>query len=256
MKILVCVKQVPDQESVGMTATSADWRPADGEGHMSRYDAYALEAALRLREAGKVDRIDALTVGAAGVDPVLRRAIGMGADHGVHICMEHPPLPSPFTIGGLIAAHARQNHYALILCGAVSEDLMQGLVGPIIAGRLGRPCLTAVHGLALMPEGRRLQCEREIEGGRHQTLVLDLPGVVTIQSGPCIPRYPSLSNLLRANAYPLETLAAEALPQVDARQRCVEVRLPAATRRGVVLAGTAAEKADALAAWLRDQGVC
>jgi electron transfer flavoprotein beta subunit len=256
MKILVCVKQVPDLEAMTTDMPSAGWPRADVNGRMNRYDEYALEAALQLREAGMAKHITALTVGAAADQAVLRRAIGMGADHGVHIRSDLPPIPSPFNIGGLIAAYGRNSGYALILCGAMSEDLMQGMVGPVIAGLLDWPCLTAVHALRVGANGRELLCEREIEGGRQQALALDLPGVVSIQSGRQVPRYPSLSNLLKANAYQLETLPADSLRAVDARQHSEDMGLPSTTRRGLILEGVAGDKAQALADWLREQGVC
>jgi electron transfer flavoprotein beta subunit len=223
---------------------------------MNRYDEYALEAALRLRETWGASRIDAVSVGARGADEVLRRAIGMGADHGVHIQQAHQVFPSPFAIGGVIAAYAQGIAYDLIFCGAMSEDMMQGQVGPVIAGLLHRPCLTAVHTLGCSTRTAKLRCAREVEGGRHEVYELELPALVSIQSGIHPPRYPALSKLLRANQYPLETIPATSQVALAERQRVCATRMPVKARRGILIEGTAEEKGRRLASVLRARGLC
>ncbi len=258
MKILVCIKFVPDLDDAALPLepTNApgawDWQAAAGR--INRYDEYALEASLQLKAGGGVSRIDALTVGSGRAKEALRRALGMGIDHGVLIHRVDRGFPSPFTIGGLIAAYAQAKGYDLILCGAMSEDLMQGQVGPVVAGLLDRPCLTSVHVLDGSAGRARLRCEREAQGGRHEVLEIDLPAVVTVQSGETPPRYPALSKLLRANRYPLETVVAEALPGIEARQRVVAAGAAVKKRRVEFLEGSTDEKARGLAALLRNRG--
>ncbi len=229
-----------------------DWQAAAGR--INRYDEYALEASLQLKASGGVSRIDALTVGSGRAKEALRRALGMGVDHGVHIQRVDRGFPSPFTIGGLIAAYARAQGYDLILCGAMSEDLMQGQVGPVVAGLLDRPYLTSVHALDGSLDRAGLRCAREAQGGRHEVLEIDLPAVVTVQSGETPPRYPALSKLLRANQYPLETVTADAFKSIAARQRVVAVGAAVKQRQVQILDGSAAEKAHRLAGLLRARG--
>ncbi|MDJ0855965.1 MAG: electron transfer flavoprotein subunit beta/FixA family protein [Desulfobacterales bacterium] len=258
MKILVCIKYVPDLDDAVLPlepngAPGAwDWEAAAGR--INRYDEYALEASLRLKTSVKVSRIDALTVGPGRAREALRRALGMGVDHGVLIQRTDRDFPSPFTIGGLIAAYAKPKGYDLVLCGAMSEDLMQGQVGPVVAGLLDRPCLTSVHALDGTAGRAGLRCEREAQGGRHEILEIDLPAVVTVQSGETPPRYPALSKLLRANQYPLETVAAETLNGIEARQRMVTAGAAVKKRQVRFLDGSAEEKAHRLAALLRARG--
>jgi electron transfer flavoprotein beta subunit len=223
---------------------------------MNRYDEYAIEAALRLRETHGASRIDALTVGDEDAGDVLRRAIGMGVDHGVHIQQTRKMFPSPFTIGQLIAAYAREKAYDLILCGVMSEDLMQGVVGPVIAGLLEWPCLTAIHTLNAQEGDKALQCETEVEGGRQEVLDVRLPALLTIQSGIHTPRYPALSKLLRANQYPLEVLPAASLTTPPDRQRVCAITPPERVRAGVMMEGTAESKARQLAELLQAKGLC
>ena len=259
MNILVCVKHVPDPEQT-VLPDPLPAKPVDCEwettaGGMNRYDAYALETALRLRSAGGVSRIVAVSVGAGEADAVLRRAIGMGADHGVQIQQATPVFPSPFVIAGLIAAYAQEKRYDLILCGVMSEDLMQGQVGPVVAGLMQRPCLTSVHALGASSRGGRLWCEREVEGGRMEILEIELPAVVSIQSGVHPPRYPALSKLLRANTYPLDIIPAGSQVAMAARQRVCTLGSPLKTRSGQILDGTTEEKGRKLASLLRERGL-
>jgi electron transfer flavoprotein beta subunit len=260
MRILVCIKRVPDLESMTFPDTPPQ-SPSDiiCEGttwRMNRYDEYAIEAALQLRETHSASRIDALTVGDEDAVEVLRRAIGMGVDHGVHIQQPPEMFPSPFTIGKLIAAYAREQAYDLILCGVMSEDLMQGLVGPVIAGLLKWPCLTAIHTVNDQARAGVLRCEREIEGGRQEVLEVELPALLTIQSGIHTPRYPALSKLLRANKYPLEVLPAASLATPTGRQRVSAITLPERVRAGVMIEGTAESKARQLAKLFHAKGLC
>ena len=252
MNILVGVKRVPVPESMALPNTPS-FAPGDLDWsgiawRMSRYDEYALETALRLRENGGVTRIDVLTVGDDGAVEVLRRAIGMGADHGVLIQQSGDHWRSPFTIAGLIAAYALGKSYDLILCGVMSEDLMQGLQD--------WPCLTSVHTMAIQNGAGRLICEREIEGGRLEVLEIRLPALVTIQSGSHAPRYPALSKLLRANQYPLEILPEGSMALPEEKQRIRAISPPLRIRQGHRLEGTPEAKAQKLAAMLRARGVC
>lgn len=260
MRILVCIKRVPDLESMTFPDTPprspADFIYEGTTWRMNRYDEYAVESALRLRENYGVSRIDTLTVGDEDAGDVLRRAIGMGVDHGVHMQQASEMFPSPFTIGELIAAYAREKAYDLILCGVMSEDLMQGVVGPVIAGLLKWPCLTAIHTVKVQEEGRVLRCEREVEGGRQEVLEVGLPALLTIHSGIHTPRYPALSKLLRANHYPLEVLPAVSLTTPKERQRVCAITPPERVRAATMIVGTAESKAHQLAKLFHAKGLC
>jgi electron transfer flavoprotein beta subunit len=165
-------------------------------------------------------------------------------------------FPSPFTVGERVAAYAHEKDYDVILCGVMSEDLMQGLVGPIIAGLLKWPCLTSVHTVDYQEASGALRCEREVEGGKQEMLDVGLPALLTIQSGIHVPRYPALSKLLRANKYPLENFAAEPQANTARRQQIIGIRLPERMRAGVMIEGSGEDKARQLAALLQAKGLC
>ncbi len=137
MKLLVCVKQIPDPDAPVCVNADGRWVEIDGGAFvMNRFDCFALEEALRIREEIPETRIDVVSVGPERVDAVLRRALGMGADHGIHILTESDGYLSPFATATWIAAHARACHYDLILTGIMSGDDMNGQVGPLVAEML------------------------------------------------------------------------------------------------------------------------
>ena len=171
----------------------------------------------------------------------------------IHIITESEGYQSSFNIASWIAEYARNKHYDLIFTGAMSEDNMQGQVGPMIAARL-RPALGHSRNSAEMaPDKKSVYVEREIEGGSRDTLQLQLPAVLTIQSGINTPRYPSLSNLLRANRQKLETIQAGDSVQPKLREKVVRVAYPEKSRSGTFLAGTQREKAIRLLKLLRER---
>jgi len=257
MKILVCIKQVPESENPILIDDAKAWIQSDEirEFKMNRLDEFAVEEAVLIKEAFCDTKIDALSAGPARAAEVIKRSIGMGADAGIHIDTESEGYHSAFETAVRIAEYARGEFYDLILTGAMSEDNMQGQVGPMIAKRLGLPCATAVIFENISSDKATIYVEREIEGGHRDTLELPLPAVLTIQSGINTPRYPSLSNLLRANKQGLRRINGADLAQPPARENLVELVYPHKTRSGTVLKGTGKEKATQLIRILREKAL-
>ena len=137
----------------------------------------------------------------------------------------------------------------------MAEDDLEGLVGPLIAERLGLPCAASVVSFRVSPEQNRVEAEKEVEGGRREKWRLLLPAVLTIQSGINKPRYPSLSHVLRARKQALEIIAAASLPGDEPRQSLVRYALPEKVRTGLVLTGTPEEKAGRLTRILGEKGL-
>jgi len=251
MKTLVCVKQVPDTEALLSIDPGGKWiAPQDATAfRMNRFDEFALEEAMRIKErfSGRIDvSIDSVSVGPARVRPTLKESLARGADNGFHIRVEEAGYISPFDTATLIAAFAEKGGYDLILTGVMAEDDMACLVGSLIAEILGYPCATAVISQKMKAEGRRIDVEREIEAGCRECLQLDLPAVLTIQSGINSPRYSSLSNVMRASRQKIPTISAE---QLAARQKTEQVSAlfyPEKRSGGKILEGTPREKAQVL----------
>ena len=255
MKLLVCVKQVPETEALISIDPSSRWVTVGGASvyRTNRFDECAVEAAVQLKENIPGTRIHILSVGPERSEAVIRRSMGMGADQGTHIVTPQDEFVDPSTLAGWIAASPAATDADLIFCGAMSEDLMQGQVGPILAERLSLPCATSVVRVEVQSDGTSVHVEREIESGYRETLVMQLPALLTIQTGINQPRYPSLSKLLRANKLALDTMHADAMGRPDSLQTVKRVRLPGKSRDAVFLEGTTAEKADQLIRILADR---
>jgi len=257
MKILVCIKQVPESENPILIDDGNAWIQSDEicDFKMNRLDEFAVEEALLIKAGFSDIKIDALSVGPERSTEVIRRSIGMGADAGIHINTESEGYHSSFEIAAWIAEYARGESYDLILTGAMSEDNMQGQVGPMIAKRLSLPWATAVIFEKISSDRKTIYVEREIEGGQRDTLELPLPAVLTIQSGINTPRYPSLSNLLRANKQGLNRIDAADPAQLAVCENLVELVYPRKTRASTVLQGTEEEKATQLIRILRERAL-
>ena len=179
----------------------------------------------------------------------------MGADGGIHIVTGSERYHSSLEIAAWIAEYSHDKAYDLIFTGAMSEDNMQGQVGPMIARRLALACATAVIFEKITADKKSIYVEREIEGGNRNALRLRLPAVLTIQSGINTPRYPSLSNLLRANKLKLDKIPAADLARSDGHETLVRLIYPQKTRSGMELKGTEEEKATQLIRILRERAL-
>lgn len=243
MNYLVCIKQ------------------GGHDGDMNRFDSHALEQALLLKEQqdatlSGVNRVDVVTAGLPGAEKMIQRAFGMGADTGYHIITTDPGISS-FITASYLAVVARKTSYDLIFTGIMSEDMMAGQTGPMLAKIMGLPCATGVVKTCLKPREQKIQVEREMEKGYRDSLVIRLPAVLTIQSNINIPRYPSLSNMLAANQKQIITLTAQdlfrgrAIPK--ARETCVGMEEPLKTRAGRLLEGSLSDKAEQVLMLLREK---
>jgi electron transfer flavoprotein beta subunit len=256
VKILVCIKQVPDAEahlrvsSDGLAVTVPDdaWR-------MNRPDECAVEEALRIKATFPGSVVEAISAGPARVTDVLRRALAMGADQGIHILHSGGRDPLPGEVAALIAAVARKEPYGLILAGVMAEDTMQAQTGPMLAAYLGVPCATAVMAETILPDERTVRVERELEGGCRALLEMPLPALLTLQSGINRPRYPVLSHVLRSRRQTLTTLRAGDLPTAPPRERCIRIIVPEPAGKTLVLTGTPAAKAHRLAEIFRGKAL-
>ena len=253
MRVLVCLKQVWEPESL-FDLQGAGLRPRPPlRRKISSYDELALEEALRLKDRFAQNQVTALSVGPDPVVDALRRALGMGADQAVHILAPEQPQPRPATLAAWIAAWAGEQRFDLVLTGVMSEGAMQGAVGPMLAAKLRLPAVTSV--VSLKMDGDSLEVEREMEGGRRQRLAVQLPALITIQSGPNQPRYPTLSNLLRAKKTTPLTLGALDLAAPVEREKVMAMAPPEKRRAGLVLEGDTTQKAERLLAILRERAL-
>jgi len=248
MKILVCVKQTANPETSLEADSCGRWiqESESTEFRMNRFDEYALEEALLIREAFPNVTVDALSVGPLRVSEVVKQAMSKGANNGIHILRKETGYCSPAITAQLIAAYAGSMSYDLILAGVMAEDDMMCLVGPMTASMLSLPCAVSVISEILDIENRIVEVACEMTGGMTEKVVLSLPAVLTIQSGINRPRYPSLSNILRANSQELVVIEANDIEKHPWKETLLSIRSPEKTTQTIMIEGTAEEKAEKL----------
>jgi electron transfer flavoprotein beta subunit len=248
MKILVCVKHVMESESTIQINDSGKWFEPSGSARfeMNRFDAYAIEEALLIKQRFSDSKIHAITVGPDHSQDTLRRALGMGIDEGIHISDNSIGYRPPFHTASWIAAYAKDKGYDLILTGIMSSDEMNCQTGPMISQLLSIPCCTATIQEKISSDKKTISVEREIEGGARDGFDIRLPCVLTIQTGINNPRYPSLSKVLRAKKKEIEVISSNFFGEKKQCLTLKNIQYPERKKKGVVLEGTIEDKVDQL----------
>jgi electron transfer flavoprotein beta subunit len=214
VKIVVCIKRVPDSEArIKVTGDGQSIERSGVKHIVSPYDEFAVEAALRLKDAAGEGEVIAVTVGDAAAGEQLRSALAMGADRAVRLDGE--TSLDGLAVARALAAELKGLEANLVLFGMKASDDDQQQVGPMVAELMGLPCVTVVS--TVEAEGDTVVCNREVEGGT-EVIEVDLPAVVTVTKGPYEPRYPSLKGIMAAKKKPLEEKPAD-VPESRIRVR-------------------------------------
>ncbi len=245
MKILVALKQVPDTETrIKVAADGRSLDPADVKWIISPYDEYALEEAIRIKEA-KGAEVIALSVGGDSVKDVLKNALALGADSAV--LLKGDGQGDAFAVAQMIAAYAKDKGFDLILCGNKGIGGDNAAVGPMLAELLGVAQTSVIVKLDL-GEGT-FRAEREIEGG-SEIVEGALPAVITAQKGLNEPRYASLKGIMAAKKKTIEELEAAS---VTTGAQITALTLPPERPAGRKLEGDPAAQANGLLQALKDE---
>ena len=257
MNILVCIKEVPAGDAQLHIDDSGRWIDAGSHDDtvMNRFDEFALEEAVRIKASFPETTVEVLSVGPERCRAVIRRALAKGADTGIHIEDPAPGCPSAEQVSAAIAGFCRTRAYDLILTGVISEDLMQGLTGPLLAARLEIPCAAAVVRQRIAPDRGSVLAACELESGWTEDVRLTLPALLTIQSGINRPRYPSLSNMMRARHQELTTVPFTPWTGAENESRITALSEPPTAAGARFFEGTLEEKAAALLDLLIEKGV-
>jgi electron transfer flavoprotein beta subunit len=247
MKIAVCVKQVPTRDWQPRLDESGAWiRESDATYEMNEPDAYALEEALRLKEAHGGEAV-VCSAGPARVAQVLREALARGADRAIHVEDDGLANADAFVVAGALAAAMKDEQFDVILTGLQSDDQGFAQVGVILAERLGLPHATII--MEVKVEGTQLKVKRELEGGWFQWVTMPLPAVLTIQSGINQLRYATLKGIMAAKKKDVRKASA---PTSAAHHRIVSLYAPQKVKATQMITGSPGEAAKELVRRLRD----
>ncbi|MBI2819892.1 MAG: electron transfer flavoprotein subunit beta/FixA family protein [Acidobacteria bacterium] len=251
MKIIVCVKQVPAKDSTLRLSEDSGWiRDSDLSFEMNEPDAYALEAALQLKEK-QGGEVVVVSIGPARVQQTIREALAKGADRAIHITEEPASRVDSLAPARLMAEAIRKEGFDLVLSGLQSDDLGFGQTGVILAELLGVPHATII--MEVQVEGDGLKVKRELEAGWFQWVEMPMPALLTIQSGISKLRYATLMGIKKAKTKELRQVTAAELGVTSATsgQKLHRVYVPVKTKKTEFLEGSAKEAAAKLVEKLR-----
>lgn len=252
MKILVCIKQVPDMESRFKLNASGTWySDQDLVWRMNEYDEFAVEQAVQLREQLGEAEVVVLSVGPDRVKEAMKKALAMGADRGVHIQDDASYEKDPFQIASAIAAYASDQGFDVIFTGMQSQDRGSAQVGVLLAGLLAMPAVTTIVGFEFANGTATVR--RELEGGLKALVKLAFPAMLTCQLGLNTPRYPTLPNIMKSKKKELVSLPVVDLLKVEALTSTATTRFPEKKGGGLILEGEIAEIAEQLVAILKEK---
>ncbi|MFI9257840.1 electron transfer flavoprotein subunit beta/FixA family protein [Streptomyces sioyaensis] len=237
LRIVVCVKYVPDATGDRHFAEDLTVDRDDVDGLLSELDEYAVEQALQIKEAADDAEITVLTAGPEDANDALRKALSMGADKAVHV--EDDDLHGTDALGtSLVLAKAiEKTGYDLVVCGMASTDGTMGVLPALLAERLNVPQVTQLSEVAVA-DGK-VTGRRDGDTASEQ-LEAALPAVVSVtdQSGEA--RYPSFKGIMAAKKKPVESLDLEDL-EIEADEVGLEgawTKVDDATERPARTAGT------------------
>ena len=196
MKIIVCIKQVPERDAQVRIDSAGKWiEESDIQFAMNESDAYALEEALQLKEKHGGEVI-VLSAGPERAGTTIREALAKGADRAIQIEANDLHQRDALGVAQLLAAAVKQENPDLILTGLQSDDLGYGQTGVIMAELMGLPHASLILNVEKSEAG--ITVKRELEEGWFQNIELPLPAVLMIQSGGTKLRYATLMGIKKA----------------------------------------------------------
>ena len=250
MEILVCVRRVPDtsENEIQVNSTGDDIERDDLVYSINEADNYAVEEALQIvaRVGGNVT---VATVGGNDDEEVLRREMAMGANHGVLITDDAFSGSDGKGIATILKAFVQKGNYDLILTGIQAED-GGAQVGGMLAALLDYPFASLVNSIEVL-DGKKLKVSREIEGGNKEMNEIDLPCVLSIQTGINEPRYVGMKGIRQVASIPIPTFGASNLGldpstfgEGGAKVKRVDYFVPALGKEAEILHGSREENID------------
>ena len=252
MKILVCMKQVPQKDAPLKLNENGTWIREDVSYEVNEPDAYALEEALRQREKHKGEVV-VVTAGPVRAQQVLREALAKGADRAIHLEDDRFAHLDSYNLARTIAAAVKDEPFDLVFTGLQSDDFGAAQTGVILAELLGWPHATIIMQIEKTEGGIRVK--RELEAGYFQFVDMPLPAVLTIQSGINKLRYATLIGIKQAKNKPLRKVTWEEVASAvgENRQKIEKLYIPQKTKKTEFLDGPPAEVAKKLVDKLKNE---
>jgi len=266
MKICVLVKEVPDAVVEKRINPSTGRIDRGGEKNLNPFDTHAIEAAMQLKEGGavEVEEVVAVTMGPETAVRALHKAVSLGADRSLHLTDEALAGSDVNGTGYALAKALESEQPDLVLLGQQSDDGECYTIGAVVAEHLRMPSLTQVIKIDVDErsgdETSALRCERQAEYG-YDTVMVELPAVISVGDAINEPRYPSLKAIMGAKKKPLETkgigdvgIEGDRVGYDNARAHCADFKAPAAKEAGRIIEDEDTnETVDQIVSWLDER---
>jgi electron transfer flavoprotein beta subunit len=260
MEILVCVKRVPDtaENEIEVASDGNDIERDDLVYSVNEWDNYAVEEAIQI-----VDKVGGsvtiVSVGDEDAEEVVRREMAMGANDGILLTDDAFEGSDGKGIATLLKAAADKGNYDLILTGAQADD-GAGQVGGMLAAMLDLPYASIVNKIETLDD-KKLNVGREIEGGNQEMNEIDLPCVLSIQTGINEPRYVGIRGIRKVASAEIPVwgtsdlgIAADSVGETGARVKRVDYFIPVLGEGAEILEGTSEEMSEKLIELLKAKG--
>ncbi len=260
MNILVCVRRVPDssENEIQLNSAGNDIEREDLVYSINEWDNYAVEEALQITSRIGGD-VTVVTVGNDEDEEVLRREMAMGAKHGVLLTDEAFAGSDAKGIATILKSYVEKDHFDLILTGVQAED-GGAQVGGMLAALLDWPFASLVNAIEVL-DGKALKITREVAGGSREISEIDLPCVLSIQTGINEPRYVGMRGIRQVASLEIPQFGtselginAGAIGQAAAKVKRLDYFVPAATRTAEMLTGEREEIIDKVITMMKARG--
>jgi len=252
VKILVCMKQVPQKDAPLKLNEGGTWIREDVSYEVNEPDAYALEEALRQKEKHGGEVV-VITAGPARAQQVLREALAKGADRAIHLEDDKFVALDALNISKAFAAAIKDEQFDLIFTGLQSDDYGYAQTGVLLAQLLDRPHATIIMAIEKNEAGIRVK--RELEAGFFQFVQMPLPAVLTIQSGINKLRYATLIGIKQAKNKPLRKVSWDEVSGAigENLQKIEKLYIPQKTKKTEFIEGAPGEVAKKLVEKLKNE---
>jgi len=260
MEILVCVKRVPDtaENEIEVNSDGTDIDRDDLVYSVNEWDNYAVEEAIQIRD--KVGgTVTVVSVGDEESEEVIRREMAMGADQGILLSDDAFNGSDGKGIASILKAEIEKGKYDLIMTGAQADD-GAGQVGGMLAAMLDLPYASLVNAIEIIDD-KKIKVGREVEGGNVEMNEIELPCVLSIQTGINEPRYVGIRGIRKVASVEIPVhgtsnlgLASDVVGEAGANVKRVDYFVPDMGDGAEILEGSTEEIVDKLVELLKAKG--
>ena len=260
MEILVCVKRVPDtaENEISVNSSGSDIERGDLVYSVNEWDNYAVEEAIQIRDKSG-GSVTVVSVGDADSEEVLRREMAMGADKGILLSDSAFEGSDGKGLATVLKAEIEKGKYDLILTGTQADD-GAGQIGGMLAAMLNLPYASLVNHIEMLDD-KKIKIGREIAGGNQEMNEIDLPCVLSIQTGINEPRYVGIRGIRKVASVEIPVHGASdlgvnpgSIGKAAAKVSRVDYFVPVLGKGAELLEGSIEEKVEKLVELLKSKG--